>query len=36
MEAYKALQAERAKRFAERNKAIRQDVNAGVRMTAPL
>jgi len=30
MEAYKARQAERAKRFAERNKTIRQDVKAGV------
>ena len=30
MEAYKARQAERAKRFADRNKAIRQDVTAGV------
>jgi len=30
MEAYKSRQAERAKRFAERNKTIRQDVKAGV------
>jgi hypothetical protein len=30
MEAYKARQAERAKRFAERNKAIRQGVKDGV------
>jgi hypothetical protein len=30
MEAYKARQVARAKRFAKRNKAIRQDVKAGI------
>jgi len=34
MEAYKARQAERAKRFAERNNEIRQDVKAGVPLAA--